>query len=158
MPCAAKMTLGEWSGEDTAAIDVVGVVNHSLEPWDSIVEPLELRLGDLRKDFTRCHSLFVLVVYFKYYILQEECALSRCIEVLYYKGLDVEARSGEPPSVLTLFDRVFVHENLTCEEQVLARSLHQSVPIVHAIVLGSTTLGPVSPLSILSSSGGSSQC
>ena len=67
-----------------------GVVNHSLEPWDSTVEPL----GDLRKDFSRCHSLFVLVVYFKYYILQEECALSRCIEVLYYKGLDVEARSG----------------------------------------------------------------
>ena len=77
-----------------------GVVNHSLGPWDSTVEPLELRLGDLRKDFSRCHSLFVLVVYFKY-ILQEECALSCCIEVLYYKGLDVEARSGEPPSVLT---------------------------------------------------------
>ena len=76
-----------------------GVVNHSLEPWDSTVEPLELRLGDLRKDF---YSLFVLVVYFKYYILQEECALSRCIEVLYYKGLDVKAKSGEPPSVLTL--------------------------------------------------------
>ena len=84
-----------------------GVVNHSLEPWDSTVEPL----GDLRKDFSRCHSLFVLVVYFKYY-----SALSRCIEVLYYKGLDVEARYGEPPSVLTLFDRVYVRENLTCEE------------------------------------------
>ena len=64
-----------------------------------------------------------------------------------------------PPSVLTLFDRVFVHENLTCESHaILARSLHQSVPIVHVIVLGSTILGPVSPLSILSSSGGSSQC
>ena len=34
-----------------------GVVNHSLEPWDSTVEPLELRLGDLRKDFSRCHCL-----------------------------------------------------------------------------------------------------
>ena len=33
----------------------------------------------------------------------------------YYKGLDVEARSGEPPSVLTLFDRVFVHENLNLQ-------------------------------------------
>ena len=93
MPCAAKMTLGEWSGEDTAAIDVATLYlwgcHHSLEPWESTVEPLELRLGDLRKDFSRCHSMFVLVVYFKYYILQEECALSRCIEVLYYKGLDV---------------------------------------------------------------------
>ena len=105
-----------------------GVVNHSLEPWDSTVEPLELRLGDLRKDFSRCHSLFVLVVYFKYYILQEECA---CIEVLdlYYKGLDVEARSGEPPSVLTLFDKVFVHENLTCEEQVPCYSSKKFAPV-----------------------------
>ena len=103
-----------------------GVVNHSLEHWDSTVEPLELRLGDLRKDF---YSLFVLVVYFKYYILQEECALSRCIEVLYYKGLDVKARSGEPPSVLTLFDRVFVHENLTCEEQVLCYSSKNFAPV-----------------------------
>ena len=125
------------------------------------MEPLELRLGDLRKDFSSCRSLFVLVVYFKYHILQEECALSRCIEVLYYKGLDVEARSGEPPSVLTLFDRVFVHENLTCEEQVPCYSSKKFAPVCSNCACdcaGSTTLGLVFPLSILSSSGGSSQC
>ena len=52
----------------------------------------------------------------------DECALSRSIEEILYtcgsslQGLDVEARSGEPPSVLTLFDRVFVRANLTCED------------------------------------------
>ena len=126
MPCAAKMSgQGEILQQLMWQHSTSGVVNHSLEPWDSTVEPLELRLGDLRKDF---YSLFVLVVYFNY-ILQEECALSRCIEVLYYKGLDVKARSGEPPSVLTLFDRVFVHENLTCKEQVPCYSSKKFAPV-----------------------------
>ena len=40
-----------------------------------------------------------------------------------------EARSGEPPSVLTLFDRVFVHENLTCEEQVPCYSSKKFAPV-----------------------------
>ena len=159
MPCAAKMTLGEWSGEDTAAIDVATLYLWGCKPF---LGALGQYSGTIRAEIGRSQKgLFkmslVLVVYCKYYILQEECALSRCIEVLYYKGLDVEARSGEPPSVLTLFNRVFV--NLTSKNKshaILARSLHQSVPIVHAIVLqGSTTLGPVS---ILSSSGGSNQC
>ena len=127
MPCAAKMTLGEWSGGDTAAIDVATLYLWGCKPFLGALGQYSGTIrGDLRK-------VTVLVVYFKYY--QEECALSRCIEVLYYKGLDVKARSGEPPSVLTLFDRVFVHENLTCEEQVPCYSSKKFAPIVHAIVL-----------------------
>ncbi len=30
----------------------------------------------------------------------------------------MEVRSGEDPSVLTLFDRVFVRENLTCDKPI----------------------------------------
>ena len=50
----------------------------------------------------------------------EESVLSRTIEGLLYtcgsvlKGLEVEARPDENASVLTLFERVFVRENLTC--------------------------------------------
>ena len=33
MPCAAKMTLGEWSGEDTAAIDVATLYLWGCKPF-----------------------------------------------------------------------------------------------------------------------------
>lgn len=54
----------------------------------------------------------------------DESVLSRTIEGLFYscgsvlQGLEVEVRSGEDPSVLTLFDRVFVRENLTCDKPI----------------------------------------
>ena len=37
--------------------------------------------------------------------------------------------AGESPSVLTLFDRMFVHENLTCEEQVPCYSSKKFAPV-----------------------------
>ena len=144
-PALQARTLGE--SELRWQHPTSGVVNHSLEPWDSTVEPLR----DLRKDFSRCHSLFVLVVYFKYY-----SALSRCIEVLYYKGLDVEARSGEPPSVLTLFDRVFVHENLTCEECYSSKKFAPVCSNCACDCAGVNNIGASIPS--VKSSGGSSQC
>ena len=68
-------------------------------------------------------SLFVLVVYFKYYILQEECALSRCIEVLYWmwrRGL-----------VSHLFCAHSLRQGvcLTCEEQVPCHSSKKFAPV-----------------------------
>ena len=54
----------------------------------------------------------------------EEGVLLRTIEGLFYscdsvlKGLEVEVRPGEDPSVRTLFDRVFVRENLSYDKPI----------------------------------------
>ncbi len=80
----------------------------------------------------------------------DESVLSRTIEGLFYscgsvlQGLEVEVRSGEDPSVLTLFDRVFVRENLTCDKPIegaecrpkgrvvsMKRPPSQVIPIIH---------------------------
>ena len=125
------MTLGEWSAEDTAAIDVATLYLWGCKPF---LGALGQYSGTIRAEIGRSQKgLFkmslTVCVGSLLQVLQEECALSCCIEVLYYKGLDVEARSGEPPSVLTLFDRVFVHENLTSEEQVPCYSSKKFAPV-----------------------------
>ena len=130
MPCAAKMTLGEWSGGDTAAIDVATLYLWGCKPF---LGALGQYSGTIRAEIGRSQKGLLLTVCVGSLLLvlhpPRRVCPSRCIEVLYYKGLDVKARSGEPPSVLTLFDRVFVHENLTCEEQVPCYSSKKFAPV-----------------------------
>ena len=91
MPCAAKMTLGEWSGEDTAAIDVATLgLSPFLGALGEYSGTIRAEIGRSQKGLFKmslnvCVGSLLQVLY----ILQEECALFRCIEVLYYKGLDV---------------------------------------------------------------------
>ena len=56
-------------------------------------------------------------------VLEETVFSSTTVDLLYtcgntLKGVEVEIRRDEPLSVLTLFERVFVRANLTCDEPV----------------------------------------
>ena len=54
----------------------------------------------------------------------DEHALVRTVEGIFFtcgsslQGLEVEVQPGEDPSVATLFNRVFVRENLTCDMSI----------------------------------------